>query len=113
MPPVHASSIPKQSLLTARAEGAQVTALHQQDVQVGSQGQRLGTGQVTITSLVATTGNASSGGWHLWAQNIPEPKSTALDRGAGASLIPGRAVGTALGAHSLPSLVHSIPSLDN
>lgn len=33
MPPAHASSIPKQPLLAARAEGAQVTAPHQQDLQ--------------------------------------------------------------------------------
>lgn len=59
MPLAHASSIPKQPLLAARAEGAQVTAPQQQDL--GSQGQRLGTCQVAITSLVAATGNPSSG----------------------------------------------------
>lgn len=55
----------------------------------------------------------SRGHWHLWVQNIPETKSTAFNRDAGASLIPGGAVEMALGIHSLPSLVHSIPSLDN
>lgn len=55
----------------------------------------------------------SRGRWHLWAQNLPEPKNTAFDRDAGVSLIPGGAVGVALGTNSLPSLVLSIPSLDN
>lgn len=55
----------------------------------------------------------SRGCWHLWAQNLPEPNNTAFDRDVGVSLIPGGAVGVALGTNSLPSLVHSIPSLDN
>lgn len=61
MTPDHASSIPKEPLLVAREEGAQLTAPHRLDLEVRSQGQRLGTCQVAITNSVVTTENPSSG----------------------------------------------------
>lgn len=59
--PAHASSALKQTLLVAGAEGAQVAALRRQDLHVESLEQRLGTCQAAVTSLVAATGNPSSG----------------------------------------------------
>lgn len=50
----------------------------------------------------------SRGHWHLWAQNIPESKSTAFDKDAGASLISGGTVGIALGTNSLPWCTQSL-----
>lgn len=71
--PCQCLHIPKEPLLAARAEGGQ-------DLQVGSQGQRLGT-SCQVSGCHHQFGSChrkslqwlSRGHWHLWAQNIPEP----------------------------------------
>lgn len=102
----------KTALTCSRSRKSSDCCPHQQDLHVGSPGQRLGTCQATVTSLVATTRNPSGGSPGVtgtcslrFSQKPPAAAatSTARGRGAGAPWLPAAAVGMALCTCSFPS----------
>lgn len=101
----------RTALTCSKSRGCPGHCPHQQDLQVGSQGQTLGTCQVATTSLVAGTRNLSSGSPGVAGtcglRTSQNQRALPLTD-AGVSLIPGGTVEMAFGTHSLPWCTQSL-----